>query len=60
MKQNLALILFLTAIFSCNKTEVDVVENSDAIYASIEDCKTKTSVDGNKYIRWSEGDQIAI
>lgn len=60
MKQNLALILCLTAIFSCNKTEVDVVENSDAIYASIEDCKTKTCVDGNKYIRWSEGDQIAI
>ncbi|MBQ2875027.1 MAG: Ig-like domain-containing protein [Bacteroidales bacterium] len=61
MKKSFIYIAALTLIVACNKVESPVQsQGSDIITAQIEqETATKTYMDANNNIRWSEGDQIA-
>ena len=61
MKKSIILLLALSAMFSCQKNDVGVLVNDDAIYASVEDMSgTKTSLAANKDVLWSFDDRITI
>ena len=49
----------LTALVACQKNEVAAPAADSVLYATIEETDaTKTCMDSNNNIRWSEGDQI--
>ena len=55
------LVIFATVLSfaSCQKIEQTFSAGSSYLYATVEDAySTKTNMDENKYVRWSEGDQI--
>ena len=60
MKKSFIYIAALTLIAACNKAESPVVsQESDIITAQIEqETSTRTYMDVNNNIRWSEGDQV--
>ena len=60
MKKSFIYIAALTLIAACNKAESPVVsQESDIITAQIEqETSTRTYMDAQNNIRWSEGDQI--
>lgn len=61
MKKSIILLLALSAMFSCQKNDIDVPVNDDMIYASVEDMAgTKTSLAENKDVLWSFDDRITI
>lgn len=59
MKKNLLFSLAIcTAIFGCQKNETsDNLESGSELHATIDDA-TRTVMDENNNVRWSEGDQI--
>ena len=55
----IAAIAALTAITACQKNEVAAPAADSVLYATIEENnETKTYMDSNNNIRWSEGDQV--
>ena len=55
----LAAAAALTALVACQKNEVAAPAADSVLYATIEETDaTKTYMDSNNNIRWSEGDQI--
>lgn len=55
----IAAIAALTALVACQKNEVAAPGADSVLYATIEETDaTKTYMDSNNNIRWSEGDQI--
>ena len=55
----LAAAAALTALVACQKNEVAASAADSALYATIEETDaTKTYMDSNNNIRWSEGDQV--
>ena len=59
-KHILSTLAICAALFGCQKNEVYETQSSDIdLHATIEDnASTKTVLDENNNIRWSEGDQI--
>lgn len=61
MKKNiLSAFAICAALFGCQKNEIsETISSGGDLYATIEDkTSTKTVMDENNNIRWSEGDQI--
>ena len=55
----LAAAAALTALVACQKNEVAAPAADSVLYATIEETDaTKTYMDSNNNIRWSEGDQV--
>ena len=62
MKKTIILLAALATMMSCQKNDMhESVQENDVINASIEKIpSTKTSLDTNKDVLWSDGDQLTI